>query len=587
VTGLNQYQDVAEQSECKTCSTGPSTAVLCDVCTAGTYFHAQSRECVTCSAGTSQALPGQQSCTPCDYMSSSPVALQTGATECSSCIPGEYAVNTSHCKPCFPGWYGGIPNLCLPCPVDTFSNAIGATNDSVCSPCPIGTTTSNLWGATDMVAYMPDSPTCLVCPTGTFLNRTNGISSCTTCAKGSYASNDGSIDECELCPMGKFSDERGATECNICFAGTVAPTPGAVVCTPCPEGFSDDGQKMLECFECQAGEAAIAFECIPCGNEEWSLAGSMNCSQCPVMAPNNEKGLVVNNTCICPPGTTVDESNTDWCNPPYSTTIAGVEITTTPTVMEETTTSTSTTTTPYQNNTYPTLVIKLELKISLTEEEFASISTSMITIIAKTAQVDESKVTITYIELDVSNTRRRTLAISVIVGFEIRVDGQEEGAEANTETVQVVASRLSTSRISNAIAQDPDISKILPIGVTVNNIQIVPLQPDVSELPLLLMAVVSSSITILCICTCLVIVCCCKKKRVVQRNRGVHNNRDNHNYRVVNNAANVYTPRMRYDITETTKAPAYVTVYSTIPHNTQAGPGYSAMQKRKLLNYVM
>lgn len=97
-----------------------------------------------------------------------------------------------------------------------------------CVPCPVGT-------------YLDKSntlkPKCKICPRGTFKDKEDGTV-CTICPNGTFTLTDGaeSASECiETCSEGEFSD-TGLKPCNICPRGRFQNNKMSTTCEKCPTG---------------------------------------------------------------------------------------------------------------------------------------------------------------------------------------------------------------------------------------------------------------------------------------------------------------------------------------------------------------
>ena len=369
------YSNTVSASACSACPVGQQSTnnfTACAQCPAGTFLNASAQyTCQQCAPGFSASSPGSIACSLCppgwhsspDFTSclQCPVgtALNSTTQTCDACIAGTYsAAGASICTQCAAGTYSGAAaTTCTPCAAGTYLAGNGS-----CVACAQG-----------QYAPSPSSTTCLVnplgayssadrtsytsCAAGTFLDANwscqtcapgsisaTGAVACAPCAPGSFSSPD--FTTCTPCPAGKYLASSGT--CQLCSAGTYAPSPSstscllvpagsyasadrttytscaagafvnttaqtcqrcavgsisganAVSCTPCASGFTSDAS-FTTCVGCAAGQFLNASSfCNACPPMTFSSAGAITCTACPSgsQANSNATGCVA-----CPAGT--------------------------------------------------------------------------------------------------------------------------------------------------------------------------------------------------------------------------------------------------------------------------------------------
>jgi len=166
----------------------------------------------------------------------------------------------------------------------------------------------------------PCSATCELCPVGKF--STPGSSECGGCVPGEIQT---SPTECSKCDAGKFS-EIGDIECTDCPPSTYSEEKGASACTQCAAGtFADPnltGQTSSNvCQNCPAGyeqSEPQQTSCDICVGGKFSAAGASSCSGCQAGKYHTLTGQTSSASCIdCPNGyysDTIGQSSCKECD---------------------------------------------------------------------------------------------------------------------------------------------------------------------------------------------------------------------------------------------------------------------------------
>ncbi len=218
-------------------------ASTCTDCPAGS-FAMDVTKCVPCLSGKYQPSTGESSCiiTPAEFYSSEgasePIPCSIGMTS----KPGQ-----SECYSCSVGKYLDFNGICTNCDIGKYNSISGLTTS--CIVCPAG-----------KYASVEGSELCLDCEPGKFQKFT-GSSSCTVVNMGSFTSNPGSIEPtecfmgtyanvtglstCFKCAKGKHNEFLGENECVDCTEDTFADQEGYAICDPCMDGFSSNVGAMI------------------------------------------------------------------------------------------------------------------------------------------------------------------------------------------------------------------------------------------------------------------------------------------------------------------------------------------------------
>jgi hypothetical protein len=163
---------------CEPCSPGTMQPLArqdtCDNCTAGTYQSLEGQSsCTACPIGTYATLEGLAICTPCPPGRRQPLLGQTLEMSCLYCNAGEHQPleGSSECLACPPGHFSGPgASECTPCFLGTY-----AVNGATCDSCPPGSTTLSTGAAS--------------------------VNDC-SCAEDYYDADAGPEVECLTCPVG-------------------------------------------------------------------------------------------------------------------------------------------------------------------------------------------------------------------------------------------------------------------------------------------------------------------------------------------------------------------------------------------------
>lgn len=161
------YQDLPNQSACKTCGAGRFAA--------GTA----STECVAASAGRFVSTPGSISASDCPVGTFS---ATDAATDCAACNIGgvfQPAAGQTGCLSCAAGFAQGSSIECAPCASGKFNPS---AKQQQCQTC-FAPKFSTLFGNAGITQ-------CQACPTGTY-QQADGQSGCLPCPAGSYYSGNG------------------------------------------------------------------------------------------------------------------------------------------------------------------------------------------------------------------------------------------------------------------------------------------------------------------------------------------------------------------------------------------------------------
>jgi hypothetical protein len=258
--------------------------------------------------------------------------------ECQSCLKGTFKDQTSQtCKSCLVGRYSDETGLieCKQCPLETYRNETSGTSVSDCTECPFGQY-GDILGADDIAdckvcdGSSPDSPGCLTCPTGTFLESEEckpcstgrysdeldltSNEQCKKCPLGTYQDQNGTthVSECKGCAPGKYGDLEGATDasvCKDCGVGKYTNELGFSTCKNCEAGKYQGGSGATSCDECVVGKfgdlegATDASVCKDCAGGKYNnIAGRSQCIDCGTGTYSSSIGLSSESCVRCPSG---------------------------------------------------------------------------------------------------------------------------------------------------------------------------------------------------------------------------------------------------------------------------------------------
>ena len=145
-------------------------------------------------------------------------------SDCVDCAAGHYCPGLGNVDmtPCPAGtWNNETASdrivLCNKCTYNTYSDVLGATDESTCTACPEarpysleGTVSASDCSATPVICsegHFCEPPTYEEkdCPAGTFMDKTYAIS----------------IADCKPCPAGSFTAKTGQSYCKACAPGYV------------------------------------------------------------------------------------------------------------------------------------------------------------------------------------------------------------------------------------------------------------------------------------------------------------------------------------------------------------------------------
>ena len=369
-------------NDCALCDPGRysnrSDAPVCSECPAGKNLveppqtsalaHDSEDDCTICPARTYNPLPGLgYPCTDC------PSSLQSGATECAGCSPGQFKNATRDCEQCPNGYYtskGDLPSCsrcpkgyhanpptisiisagdegggasssstnatirdsCTACPRGMYGDAEAALIKAIaCAPCAAGRY-SELEGVATTAENTPVQEMCMACPRGRWSDTPGQDTEalCRLCGPGRYGSGSStagaaSNTSCAPCPGGKFSVAVGSwgenKTCGACPVGFHQNVEGQAFCLPCLPGQFGNESGLRKCFECAAGQyrsagdeddddTTASCDACPKGYYQGS-AGRASCLPCLPGLFGNVSGLV---ECqACPSGKVSKDQNASVC----------------------------------------------------------------------------------------------------------------------------------------------------------------------------------------------------------------------------------------------------------------------------------
>jgi len=234
------------------------------------------------------------------YACSAGQYLDYGDQTCKECLAGRYCVNDEI-------------NIC---PAGSVSD-VGASECTVCS----GNTYANEM-RTECVActganeYL-DNNECYTCPAGSYINEGSCIScpsgyacdgsgSSVECPDGTYPNSDRT--ECVTCDGAKEYINNGV--CSVCSGDRLANSEHTA-CDNCDVGYCMNNN--TSCKKCHAGDFCPKVDGLPiscngmgrpssndyrCKKGEYSLAGSVACTSCPIGYTTEYDESVSSASCI-------------------------------------------------------------------------------------------------------------------------------------------------------------------------------------------------------------------------------------------------------------------------------------------------
>jgi syndecan 4 len=362
---LMQVSGIAAATGAASCSAGSyqASASVCALCRAGSYAAgASATSCTTvakgkalstvgasadgaaCAAGTFAESAGTSDCVPCPVGT---FASGSSAVTCANCPSGSYAYvpGAAACVRCVAGRAGvctstsscnalgsassgyavatsnldastcsAKPAMFADCAASTLSFFVKATCEVVITPLNDPTATPN-----GLTCSTPDNADFTV--TGYYTSDTT-IMTLLTGASGSIVKVTKASGTTATLTVSAATTDPNATPAAAC-SGTLAVTGAKVVAAgdeTCPAGSVASGTDVKSCAPCPAGSfcatSAGAADCTAgtaspilgataaCGNcaaGQYSDAGAVQCSSCPVGTANPTAGAA---TCASCPGAT-------------------------------------------------------------------------------------------------------------------------------------------------------------------------------------------------------------------------------------------------------------------------------------------
>ncbi|KAJ3423574.1 cell surface glycoprotein (s-layer protein)-like protein [Anaeramoeba flamelloides] len=279
---------------------------------------------MNCSRGEYGTMDG---CEKCPGGTMQPNFGVENSDSCTECGHGKYSPEgSSVCYECQPGSYGPLTRLenCFECPKGTWSDATGATSESVCEKCPAGKYLNAMGGSSldscqnckagyySTIEGSISEGNCLPCPQGTYSNveAIDSLDDCLPCPQGTYSNetNLSEISQCTKCPKGSYSDRTGAIGvdfCLTCPTGTHNPNFGGDSidsCIACETGTVSLPNDTTQCYECGIGLESNSdlTECIKCSAGYYSDTVGENCEKCKVDSFNDHEGASYCTKCLIP-----------------------------------------------------------------------------------------------------------------------------------------------------------------------------------------------------------------------------------------------------------------------------------------------
>lgn len=228
----NQYS-LPASSTCLQCGANTVSAAGSSFCECNAGYELVNGDCVACTAGKFKPLSGNSTCQDCaanDY------SLQ-GALTCLQCGVNALSVSGSPNCSCNSGYFGNPFSVCQKCPVNKYRSGVAFNNttSSDCLVCPSNSGTNGTDGATGIsqcicnAGYYRDTltGTCTPCSMDTFKSR-SGNELCTVCSTGTSTGNNNGSTICSVCDAG-FNGT--APNCQPCETGLTKPNAGNGACT--------------------------------------------------------------------------------------------------------------------------------------------------------------------------------------------------------------------------------------------------------------------------------------------------------------------------------------------------------------------
>ena len=263
--------------DCELCGLGTASSVLgrnstCDVCGAGKFSSPANQRgaftCENCAAGTISGGIGASNCTSCE----SGYFAVSGSSACTPCPAGTFATGlVGSCTACGAGKYSleGV-TACSYCLAGKYGTMLGSPSSGNCLDCG--------YGKYNPVQGADDPSDCLSCASGTYTG-VNGTTNCSECGVGSFAVTEASV--CSLCSPGTFAAAR-ASSCGVCPPGLFS-TPDSPICLACAPGEYNDRNASANCSLCEAGRYATGGTsgCLTCTYGTYSSgSGFWYCNEC-------------------------------------------------------------------------------------------------------------------------------------------------------------------------------------------------------------------------------------------------------------------------------------------------------------------
>ena len=213
-----------------------SSALCSGLCPAGSTCGKATIVPAPCEVG-GFCPEGSPAARPCPSGRFGNTSKLTTADECHACTKGAAcSVGATAPVPCTPGTFAanGSSPTCAVCPEGSFQPATGAVGCVACGEgynCPPGSS-ARIPASCNEGTYLPADKVfrgqddCVPCPIGTWC--VGGRSLPKKCGVGSFA-DVGGLGECTDCAPGNYQDEKGSTSCKVCPC--CRPNPS---CRPTP-----------------------------------------------------------------------------------------------------------------------------------------------------------------------------------------------------------------------------------------------------------------------------------------------------------------------------------------------------------------
>ena len=274
-------------------------------CDVGYYFNSGNSACEPCLSGQYKPATGNTSCLACPAHSIS----VSGASSCQ-CVTG-YTFDSGS-------------SVCSPCTNTQYKSVVG---NASCSACP-GNTVVQVSAADSLenclcnAGFTPDNPaqaTCKQCAPGKYKNSI-GLSDCSLCdsnansppgstAAAACACNAGYTGAnggtCTACLRGQYKSNPGSAPCSTCSANSYTAAEAQTEQTSCKCDTGYTGPDGGTCTACVAGKfknAVGSAVCLNCAQDDFAVAGSDACSDCPAHSTVAEGAGVDLASCLCNAG---------------------------------------------------------------------------------------------------------------------------------------------------------------------------------------------------------------------------------------------------------------------------------------------